>query len=974
MAKKNKIPVDRNIINIPIEEAMPENYLPYAVEVAKDRALPDVRDGLKPVHRRILYGAYRLNALPDKPYYKSARIVGDILGKYHPHGDSSVYGAMAILAQDFSTRNPLIDGHGNWGSIDGDSAAAMRYTEARLSKLAMMMLKDIEKETVDYTLNYSDSEYEPVVLPSRYPNLLVNGAFGIAVGLATNIPPHNITESIDASIAYIDNPDITTKELLTYIKGPDFPTGGVLLKEEDMVKVYQNGRGKLVLRAKSKIEKLSSGRYAVVITEFPYRKNKARILEQISILTANKRHQKALEGISDIRDESDREGIRAVIEFKTTIDKDTAEKILLYLYKISDLQININYNMVAICNGKPETVSLKDILFYYVEHQKDVVRRRTKKELNSAKERFHIVEGFIKAIDIMDEVLNLIRKSKSKTDARENLIKEFKFTKEQANAVLELMLYRLTGLELKEYQKEHAALKKLINSLNKILKSEKTLNNLLKTEMLDIKKDFHDDRRTKISNLEDDEAVELSDIIIEEDVMITVSTEGFIKRLPFRNYQRVTTTPDNIDYREEDSIVGLLKSNTKDIIYMFTDEGNLYQMVTANIPERKWIDKGQRLDNYINGADFLEEKIIAAFSLKDTSKDAKFKFITSLGKIKNTKVEEFETNYSKLIAIKLNEGEKVIDVILETENSNISNNYISRLKEIEEINKEDLYIKLETKKGFTYSVKEPLIGDTKRMITPDEFVYLTSGDEIVNFEYLNKVEENIINLTISRNGEIKKVNRRSQAVSLYTISDTSDSNIALLSEKGILYKLPMYLFQNDFKSTNIKSIIKEFDDKDSVVCAFSYKENINSSEELLLMTKDGITKRLDIKEIYGSYDELSIIKFKNSKDMLVYVSLVDEIKNKEIIVVTKNGYALKFRTELISKVGRNAIGVIGIKLSKNDRVVFVSTDYKKSNKLEITNTLDKKSLVKISDIPNQNRATLGRKIIEDGKIKNIDLI
>lgn len=974
MAKKNKIPMDKNIINLPIEEAMPENYLPYAVEVAKDRALPDVRDGLKPVHRRILYGAYRLNALPDKPYYKSARIVGDILGKFHPHGDSSVYSAMAILAQDFSTRNPLIDGHGNWGSIDGDSAAAMRYTEARLSKLAMMMLQDIEKETVDYTLNYSDSEYEPVVLPSRYPNLLVNGAFGIAVGLATNIPPHNITESIDASIAYIDNPEITTEELLTHIKGPDFPTGGVLLKGDDIVKVYERGKGKLVLRAKTKIERLTTGRYAIIINEFPYRKNKARILEQISTLTANKRHQKALEGISDIRDESDREGIRAVIEFKTTIDKKTAEKILLYLYRISDLQVNINYNMVAICNGKPEMVSLKDILFYYVEHQKDVVRRRTKKELKSAKERFHIVEGFIKAIDIMDDILNLIRKSKSKSDARENLIKEFEFTKEQANAVLELMLYRLTGLELKEYQKEYNELKKLIMNLNKILKSEKTLNNLLKKEMLAIKKEFNDNRRTELISLDDNEPVELSDIIIEEDVMVTISSEGFIKRLPFRNYQRVTTTPDNIDYREEDSIVGLLKSNTKDIIYMFTDKGNLYQIETANIPERKWIDKGQRLDNYINGADFLDEKIIATFSLKDTNKDAKFKFITSHGKIKNTKVEEFKTNYSKLIALKLNEDEKIIDVILETDNANITNNYDSRLKEVEKSNKNDLYIQLETKRGFIYSVKEPRLKESKRMITPEDFVYLTSEDEIINFQYLSEVDDSIINLTISKNGEIKKVNRKSQAVSLFTISDTSDSNIALITEKGILYKLPMYLFQNDFKSANLKSIIKEFDDKDSVVYAFSYKEDRNLDYELVFMTKDGITKRLDIKEIYGSYDELSLISFKNQKDLLIYSSLINKIKNKEIIAVTKDGYALRFNIELISKVGRNAIGVIGIRLNKNDQVIFASVDYITTNKFEIINTLDKKTLVKISEIPNQNRATLGKKIIGKGKVKKIDLI
>ena len=443
MAKDNRIPEDQNILNVPLEEAMPDNFLPYAVEVAKDRALPDVRDGLKPVHRRILYGAYQLKAFPDKPYYKSARVVGDILGKYHPHGDSSVYEAMVILAQDFSTRLPLIDGHGNWGSIDGDSAAAMRYTEARLSPGAMEMLRDIDKDTVDFTYNYSDTELEPKVLPARYPNLLVNGAFGIAVGLATNIPPHNMRESIDAVCAYIDKEDITVKELMNHIKGPDFPTGGVLIGGDSLLDAYEKGEGKVVLRANAKVEKLTTGRYGVVITEFPYRKNKAKLLQQISAMTADKRHQKVLEGIMDIRDESDRNGVRAVIEFKKQVDLETAEKILLYLYKRCDLQINVNFNMVALYKGKPETMSLLDMIRYYVEHQREVLTRRTKKELETAMKRFHIVEGFMKAIDIMDEVIKTIRESSSKANAKENLTKNFGFSEEQATAILELSLIHI---------------------------------------------------------------------------------------------------------------------------------------------------------------------------------------------------------------------------------------------------------------------------------------------------------------------------------------------------------------------------------------------------------------------------------------------------------------------------------------------------------------------------------------------------
>ena len=353
MAKKvnNNIPKDNNIIPVLLEEAMPDNYLPYAVEVAKERALPDVRDGLKPVHRRILYGAYLLKAFPDRPYYKSARIVGDILGKFHPHGDSSVYDALTILAQDFSTREPLIDGHGNWGSIDGDSAAAMRYTEARLTPIAMDMLKDIDKDTVDMVPNYSDSELEPRVLPSRYPNLLVNGSFGIAVGLATNIPPHNLGEVTDGVLAYIDNPEITTKELMNYIKGPDLPTGGVLIGKNSMISAYETGEGKVTCRAKTSIEKLENGRLGIVITEFPYRRNKAKLLQTISEMTGDKRHQKALEAITDIRDESDRSGIRAVIELKKAADEATADKILKYLFKKTDLQCNISFNMVALADG-----------------------------------------------------------------------------------------------------------------------------------------------------------------------------------------------------------------------------------------------------------------------------------------------------------------------------------------------------------------------------------------------------------------------------------------------------------------------------------------------------------------------------------------------------------------------------------------------------------------------------------------------
>ena len=616
MAKKNDIPRDNNIVSILLEEAMPENFLPYAIEVAKDRALPDVRDGLKPVHRRILYGAYMLKAFPDKPYYKSARIVGDILGKFHPHGDTSVYEAMVILAQDFSTREPLIEGHGNWGSIDGDSAAAMRYTEAKLSPIAMEMLRDIEKDTVDMIPNYSDSEIEPKVLPSKYPNLLVNGTFGIAVGLATNIPPHNLEEVTDGVLAYIDNNEITTSELMEYIKGPDLPTGGILIGEKSMLSAYETGEGKVAYRAKTSIEKLENGRLGIVISEFPYRRNKAKLLQLISEMTGDKRHAKALESITDIRDESDRNGIRAVIEFKKNTEEDIADKVLKYLFKKTDLQCNISFNMVALANGKPETMSLKAIIRYYVEHQKEVISRRTRKELDTAKKRFHIVEGFIKAINVLDEVIATIRNSNSKKDASDNLISKFEFSEAQAQAILELMLYRLTGLEIEIFEKEYATLEKLIKKLEKILSSEKELLKVIKTELKEISDKFGNKRRTAVVKDDNESKIDIEELIVIEEVMITISKDGFIKRIPLKNYNRSSSNPEDIEYREGDTLKYLISSNTKDTLLVFTDKGFMYQTKGINIPEMKWKEKGERLDQVIKTVNLDNEMIVGAEKLQ----------------------------------------------------------------------------------------------------------------------------------------------------------------------------------------------------------------------------------------------------------------------------------------------------------------------------------------------------------------------
>ncbi|MEL7596929.1 MAG: DNA topoisomerase (ATP-hydrolyzing), partial [Clostridiaceae bacterium] len=615
MSRRNmEIPKDNNIVTVPLSEVMPDNYLPYAVEVAKERALPDVRDGLKPVHRRILYGAYKLKAMPDKPYYKSARIVGDILGKYHPHGDTSVYDAMVILAQDFATRVPLIDGHGNWGSIDGDNAAAMRYTEARLTNIALEMLKDIDKDIVEMVNNYSDTELEPKVLPAKFPNLLVNGTFGIAVGIATNIPPHNLGEVIDGSIAYIDNNEISTEELMGYIKGPDLPTGGIIIGEKALLSAYETGEGRVTLRAKTSIEKLENDRYGIIINEFPYRRNKAKILQSISEMTADKKHAKALEAVTDIRDESDRNGIRAVIEFKKSVDRDIIDKVLKYLFKRTDLQCNLNFNMVAIANGKPETLGLKTIIKHYVNHQKDVVTKRTEKELEIATKRFHIVEGFIKAIDIMDDIIATIRASKSKKDSENNIIKEFGFTEAQAQAIVELMLYKLTGLEIKVFEKEYKQLDKQIKALKKILENEKELLKVIKKELEEIKTKYFDARRTQIIHDDEEAKIDLEELILEEDIVITMSNEGYIKRISDKSYKRSNTNVEDIEYREGDFNRYLINCNTKDTFMIFTDLGNMYQLKCSMLPEMKWKEKGEKLDTLLKSMDLEKEKIVNIFT------------------------------------------------------------------------------------------------------------------------------------------------------------------------------------------------------------------------------------------------------------------------------------------------------------------------------------------------------------------------
>ena len=956
MAKKgHDIPRDNNILRIPLEEAMPDNYLPYAVEVAKDRALPDVRDGLKPVHRRILYGAYLLKAFPDRPYYKSARIVGDILGKFHPHGDSSVYDAMVLMAQDFSTREPLFDGHGNFGSMDGDGAAAMRYTEARLSKIAMEMLRDIDKDTVDMVPNYSDSEMEPKVLPARYPNLLVNGTFGIAVGLATNIPPHNLGEVTDGVLAYIDNPEITTKELMEYIKAPDLPTGGVLIGKKSLLSAYETGEGKVTLRAKTKIEKLENGRYGIVITEFPYRRNKSKILQTISEMTGDKRHQKALEAITDIRDESDRSGIRAVVELKKAANYDTADKILKYLFKKTDLQCNISFNMVALANGKPQTMGLKTIIMHYVNHQKDIVTKRTIKELAMAEKRFHIVEGFIKAIDVLDEIIKTIRESKSKKDAGINLIEKFEFTEIQAEAILELMLYRLTGLEIKVFQKEYVELEKTIKRLRKILENEKELLKVIKVELKEITDRFRNPRRTMIVEDDSEAKIDLEELIVVEDVMVTLSKDGFIKRIPVRTYQRSNAKAEDIEYREGDELKFLFKSNTTENILLFTDKGNMYQVKGINIPEGKWKEKGERVDSIIKTLNLDDENIVEAFSVGVLDGNKSVQFITNRGIIKKSTLDKFQTSYSKIQALKLKENEYVLKIILI------------------DSEEEKQFLEVKTKLGLKFSLELPNIEDTPRNILGTQLFNLIESDEITSVEYVNEFEFMTFSVGVTAKGKLKGF-ARAKSNDRLKVNTDSLSTLLLFTDKGNMYKVPAFLISNVVKEEiALENIIDGYSKKEKIIDIYSVK-SFDEKKKVYFFTKKGMIKKTSLKEYDTTYSVCQAYKFKYENDQVISVCI--EENSGEVIIVSKKGMAIRFLSESVNTMGRIASGVTGISLKEDDEAISGSIIYTVNNgvdEIAVDDNINKeiilvtknkeKKIVEVNNIRVQNRAGRGTNIM-----------
>ncbi|AFQ42117.1 DNA gyrase subunit A [Desulfosporosinus meridiei] len=650
--------LDGKVVPVEIADEMRKSFIDYSMSVIVSRALPDVRDGLKPVHRRILYTLHELGLTPNKPYSKSARLVGDCMGKFHPHGDSSIYDAVVRLEQDFASRYPLVDGHGNFGSIDGDSAAAMRYTELRMAKLSTYMLEDIDKDTIDFTPNYDEKQDEPTVLPAKFPNLLVNGSSGIAVGMATNIPPHNLGEVVNATVALLDDPNLSIDDLIKYIQGPDFPTGGTIMGHEGIRSAYLTGRGSVKIRAKAQIEQMEkAGKTRIVVTEIPFMVNKARMIEKIAELVRDKK----IDGITDLRDESDRSGLRVVIELR----RDVNPKVILnQLYKHTQLEDTFGVNMLALVNGQPRTLTLKDMIYHFIEHQKDVVVRRTRYELNKAEAEAHIIEGLRIALDHIDEVIETIRSSPDESRARENLSLRFGLSDKQAQAIVDMRLKRLTGLERDKLENQYKELMDTIAYLKSVLASEAKVIGIIKEKLEEIKNKFGDPRRTQITL--DVSKMDIEDLIAVEDVVITVTHYGYIKRLPLSTYKSQNRGGKGVHgmaTKEEDFVEHLFTTTTHHYILFFTSQGKVYRLKAHEIPEASRTGKGTAIINLLN----LEqnEMITAVMAIKEYSPDYFLITATKKGIMKKTALQEYDSSRKDgLIALTLDEGDELIGVKL----------------------------------------------------------------------------------------------------------------------------------------------------------------------------------------------------------------------------------------------------------------------------------------------------------------------
>ncbi len=802
---------NERIVPVYIEDEMKSSYLSYAMSVIVGRALPDVRDGLKPVHRRILYAMHELSLDYSKSYKKSARIVGEVLGKYHPHGDVAVYDTMVRMVQDFSLRYPLIEGQGNFGSVDGDAPAAMRYTEARLSKISSEMLRDIEKETVDFSPNFDISLQEPTLLPTVLPNLLINGSGGIAVGMATNIPPHNLSEVIDGITCLIDNPEAQIKDLMRHIKGPDFPTAGIICGREGIQDAYSTGRGKLILRSKINVEHQKSGKDLIVATEIPYQVNKANLVEAIAGLATEKK----IEGITDIRDESDKDGMRIVLELRRDVEP---QIIINYLYKHTQLEVSYGIILLALVHGRPQVLNLKEILGHYVDHRKEVIRRRTSFELDKAQKRAHILEGFKIALKFLDKVIKTIRSSKNAAVAKAALMKKFDLSDVQTQAILEMQLQRLTALERDKIDAEYLDLIKKIELYKSILASEKKIEIIIKDELKDIKKKYGDERKTSIIGKVEEIAIE--DLIAEEDMVVTISNAGYIKRLAVSSYRKQRRGGKGVtamETREEDFVRHLFVASTKDYLLVFSNKGKVYWLRVFEIPQAGRQAKGKAIVNILQMSQ--GESISSVIAVKEFSKDRFLVMCTKQGLIKKTDLSAFSNpRKGGIIGINLDKADLLIDT---------------------DLTNGDQEILLATRSGKAIRFKEKQVRDMGRQAKGVKGVFLAKKDEIVGMDILsiamNKSPAALLTVTAggfakrtslkdyrlqSRGGKgtinIKTTNKNGEAVGVMVVEPHDE--ILVVTQKGMIVRCPVKDIRQTGRNTQGVRLIS-LDKSDAVISA-----------------------------------------------------------------------------------------------------------------------------------------------------------
>ena len=806
---------DQKMLQHEIHDEMKQSYIDYAMSVIVSRALPDVRDGLKPVHRRILYGMSELGVTQDKPHKKSARIVGEVMGKYHPHGDSSIYDAMVRLAQPWNIRHQLVDGHGNFGSVDGDGAAAMRYTEARMTPLALQMLRDIDKETVDFIPNFDGEEKEPVVLPSRFPNLLVNGSNGIAVGMATSIPPHNLGETIDAAVKIIDEPECSIDDLCKIVKGPDFPTGAIIMGKNSAKQAYKTGQGKVVVRAVTEIEETNKGRQQIIVTEIPYQVNKARLIEKMADLVKEKR----IEGISEIRDESNRKGMRIVIELKKDAN---AQIILNRLYKHTQMQESISMIMLAIVDGRPRILTLREILDEYLKHQKEVVTRRTIYDKKKAEARAHILEGYRIALDNIDEIIKIIRSSYN--DAKERLIERFGLSEIQAQAILDMQLRRLQGLEKEKIENEYQELLKKIAYYTQLLEDEHMLMGVVKTELLEIKNKWGDKRRTKIKA--DETEIDEEDLIEEENVCITLTHLGYIKRVPvdtYKSQRRGGKGVTGITTRENDFVKNLIMTSTHDYLMFFTNTGKAHKIKAYEIPEATRTAKGTPAVNFLNL--MQRERITAVIPIKEFAEDKFLIAVTKQGTIKKTALSNFDTNRKTgLIAMNLKDGDELIGI----KQTSGTNNVI-----------------IVTKNGKCICFSEDDVRPMGRIAGGVRAIKLEKDDEVVAMELVEPGQELLV---VTKKGFGKR-------------TKVEDYKIQVRGGKGLLT-----YDKAKFKKTG------------ELVGAMA----VDNDDEILLINSDGIIIRMAAKEISKLGRATQGVKIMNVGEEANIIALAKVIKEEDL--------------------------------------------------------------------------------------------